>query len=222
MHPRVRAAVTVAVICATAIVGIAIAVGRPGGGAAGSSALTRTNGFYGFALPASFPAVEFALPDQSGKVIRLSAYTGQVVAAVFIYSTCASTCPIVVEQLKNALNELPQRIPALAISVDPTQDTAQNVDAFLVKQQVVGELHYLVAPRATLAPIWKTFGVQPQRAVKSSNSDHSVDLVIFDKAGRARVGYTDLTTMNPDAIAADIRTLQAQPLPRALPRRLRI
>jgi protein SCO1/2 len=221
MHPRVRAAVTVAVICATAIVGIAIAVGRTAGSSGGPT-LTKTKGFYGFALPPSFPAVEFALPDQNGKVVRLSSYAGQVVAATFIYSTCASTCPIVVEQLKNALNQLPKRVPALAISVDPTQDTTQNVDAFLVKQQVVGVLRYLVAPRATLAPIWKTFGVEPQRAVKSSNSDHSIDLVIFDKTGRARVGYTDLTTMDPDAIAADIRTLQQQPLPPALPRRKQI
>jgi hypothetical protein len=44
--------------------------------------------------------------------------------------------------------------------------------------------------------------------------------VLFDKTGRARVGYQDLSTMDPDAIAADIRTLQAEPLPKVLPKRV--
>ena len=44
--------------------------------------------------------------------------------------------------------------------------------------------------------------------------------MLFDKTGRARVGYQDLSTMDPDAIAADIRTLQAQPLPKKLPVRV--
>ena len=35
-----------------------------------------------------------------------------------------------------------------------------------------------------------------------------------------RVGYQDLSAMDPDAIAADIRTLQAQPMPKVLPKRV--
>ena len=76
---------------------------------------------------------------------------------------------------------------------------------------MVDSLHYLVAPRATLEPIWRQFGIQPQLIVNSSKSDHTIDVVLLDKSGRARVGYQDLTTMDPDAIAADIRALQAQP-----------
>jgi len=182
--------------------------------------LTKSGGFYGATLPAGFPAVDFALPDQNHRLIRLSSYGGQVVAATFIYSTCANTCPIVVQELSQAINELPHAIAALAISVDPKQDTPANVQAFLTKEQVTGQLHYLVASRTVLAPIWKQFGIRPQQKVSSSKSDHTVDLVIFDKTGRARVGYQDLSTMDPDAIAADIRTLQAQPLPAVLPKRV--
>jgi len=222
MHPRVRDALAVAAASAAAIATIVSVAAGANGASAGGAPLTRTDGFYGFALPPAFPAVDFALRDQSGSVIRLSSYSGRVVAAAFVYSTCANVCPLVVQQLKAAIDELPRPVPALAISVDPRQDTPQNVSAFLIREQVVGLLHYLVAPRATLAPIWRTFGIQPQLAVKSATSDHSVDLVIFDKTGRARVGYTDLATMDPDAIAADIRTLEAQPLPRSLPRRLRV
>jgi protein SCO1/2 len=191
-----------------------------GSATSGTGAPVKQFGFYGALAPPSFPAVEFALPDQHHQIIRLSAYAGQVVAVVFIYSTCQNTCPIVVQQLSQAINELPRPIPALAISVDPKQDTPANVEAFLVKEQVYSQLHYLVAPRRVLEPIWKRFGVQPQVHINSSKSDHTVELALFDKTGRWRDGYQDLGTMDPDAIAADIRTLQAQPLPKVLPRRL--
>ena len=217
LAPRIRLALTVAVLCATAMV-VIVVLARGGGSSSGSSPV-RSGGFYGATLPPAFPAVDFSLPDQNHHTIRLSAYAGRVVAATFVYSTCQNTCPIVVSQLAQAINELPHPIPAIAVSVDPKQDTPANVKSFLVKQQVEGELHYLVASRHTLAPIWKQFGIQPQLLVNSSKSDHTIDVVLFDKSGRARVGYQDLSTMDPDAIAADIRTLQAQPMPRHPPAR---
>jgi protein SCO1 len=202
------------------MVAVVTVAAHSGSADTGGSAPVKQNGFYGALLPPSFPAVNFALPDQHHQTIRLSDYTGQVVAAVFVYSTCASTCPIVVQQLSQALDELPHPIAALAISVDPKQDTPSNVQAFLIKEQVYTQLDYLVAPRRVLEPIWKEFGIQPQLKINSSKSDHTVDLVLFDKTGRARVGYQDLSTMDPDAIAADIRTLQAEALPKVLPRRV--
>jgi protein SCO1/2 len=201
------------------MVAIVTIAARSGSADTGASAPVKQDGFYGALLPPAFPAVNFALPDQHHQIIRLSDYTGQVVAAVFVYSTCASTCPIVVQQLSQALNELPHPIAALAISVDPKQDTPSNVQAFLIKEQVYTQLDYLVAPRRVLEPIWKQFGILPQQKINSSKSDHTVDLVLFDKTGRARVGYQDLSTMDPDAIAADIRTLQAEALPKVLPKR---
>jgi len=220
VQPRLRLALTVAVVCATVMVAIVIAAARDNVGTAGGSAPVKTDGFYGALAPASFPAVDFALPDQHHRTIRLSDYAGQVVAVVFIYSTCQNTCPIVVQQLSQAVDELPDPIPELAISVDPKQDTPTNVQAFLIKESVYTQLHYLVAKRSVLEPIWKKFGIQPQIHVNSSKSDHTVDLVLFDKTGRQRVGYQDLATMDPDAIAADIRTLQSEPTPTVPPRRL--
>jgi protein SCO1/2 len=218
--PRLRLALTVAVVCATAMVAIVILAARSGVATLSGAPIVKSDGFYGFRLPSTFPAVNFALADQHHQIIRLSAFAGQVVAATFVYSTCQNTCPIVVEELSQALDELPHQIPALAISVDPKQDTPTNVQAFLIKQSVTTQLDYLVAKRSVLEPIWKQFGIQPQLKVNSSKSDHSVDLVLFDKTGRARVAYQDLSTMDPDAIAADIRTLQAEPIPKVLPKRV--
>lgn len=220
MHPRLRLALTVAVLCTAAIVAIVTLSASSSGPASDSaSASQKVNGFYGPTAPSSQPPVDFSLRDQNGKMISLSRYRGQVVVLTFVYSTCQTDCPIVVSQIRGALNELSRRVPTIAVSVDPKQDTSANVAAFLIKEDMLGQMQYLVGSRKQLAPIWRFFGIQPQLAVNSSKSDHSILVDLLDKTGKPRVGYTDITQMDPDAIAADIKTLQAEPPPKTLPAR---
>jgi protein SCO1 len=210
LNARSRIALTVAVLCAAAIAAIALAA--PGSGSSIGPAPVRTGLFYGATVPPSAPAVAFALRDQNGQLIRLSDYRGSVVAVTFLYSTCANTCTSIVSQLSTAIDELPHPISALAISVDPGQDNATNVKSFLLHQQALASLHFLVAKRSVLEPIWRQFAVTPQRRLKSARGDFTVEVVLIDKAGRPRVRYRGLAALNnPDAIAADIRTLEAQP-----------
>lgn len=219
MHPRLRLALTVTVLCAAAIVVIVTLSANSAVSGSGAVPSQKVNGFYGPTAPSSQPAVNFALTDQTGKTVSLAQYRGQVVMLTFVYSTCADTCPVVVSQMRGALNELSKRVPALAVTVDPKQDTPANVSAFLIKEDMLGQMQYLVGSRHELEPIWRFFGIQPQLAVNSSKSDHSILVELLDKTGKPRVGYTDVTQMDPDAIAADIRTLQAEPLPKTPPKR---
>jgi protein SCO1/2 len=219
LHPRVRLALTVAVLCAAAMVLIVTLSANVGPSEQEASASQKVNGFYGPTAPSSWPAVNFTLRDQQGKPISLARYRGQVVMLTFVYSTCADTCPIVVSQMRGALNELSQRVPTIAVTVDPKQDTKANVSAFLIKEDMLGQMEYLVGTRRQLEPIWRFFGIQPQIAVNSSKSDHSVLVELLDKTGKPRVGYDDVDQMDPDAIAADIRTLQAERAPSAYPAR---
>jgi protein SCO1/2 len=105
------------------------------------------------------------------------------------------------------------------VSVDPTGDTPLNARRFLVKQSVAGRLDFLLGTRPALAPIWRAFGVGPQTGGKGARSDHSVDTVLLDPTGRPRIGYqSDLLT--PEALAHDIRRLQAEPIPAHGPARV--
>ena len=222
IHPRLRLALTVAAICAAVMVAIvALTVNSSGAGTAGSLG-PLVNGFYGETAPPTMPAVDFALRNQNRQTIQLSQYAGKVVVLTFVYSTCEDTCPVVVEQIRGALNDLPHRVPAIAVSVDPEQDTPSNVSAFLIKEDVVGEFQYLVGSVSQLEPIWKFFGVQPQVKIKSTTSDHSIDVVLLDKAGQPRVAYTDVSQMDPDAMAHDIEALEAEPAPKLPPKRLQL
>jgi protein SCO1/2 len=219
MHPRIRLALTVTVLCATAMVLIVTLTANSGISGTDGTPSQLVNGFYGATAPESFPAVNFALRNQNGQTISLERYQGQVVVLTFVYSTCQNTCPVVVSQIRGALNELHHRVPAIAVSVDPKQDTPANVSAFLIKEDMLGQLQYLVGSRQRLEPIWRFFGIQPQIHINSSKSDHSIDVELLDKTGKPRVGYTDVDQMDPDAIAHDIEKLQSEPLPNVLPKR---
>ncbi len=215
LPPRVRLALS---ICVGALVGV-LAVLVLTGGPSRPAPLDLVAGFAGAQLPPSLPPSDFALHDQDGRLVRLRDYAGRVVILTFLYSTCRDTCPLIAQQIRGALDQLGRPVPALAVSVDPAGDTALNVARFLVRQSVAGRLDFLLGTRAELAPIWHAYGIQPQSPGQGSRSDHSVDVVLLDKAGRPRVGFQS-SELAPEPLVHDIRRLEAEALPAHVPARV--
>jgi protein SCO1/2 len=219
LPPRVRLALS---ICVGAVVGVLAVVIATGGPASRGQGLTLTDGFAGAQLPPDIKPADFSLKDQDGKAVRLSDYAGRVVILTFLYSTCQDTCPLIAQQVRGALDQLGgSGVPAVAVSVDPTDDTPLNAQRFLFKQSVVGRMSFLLGTRGQLRPIWRAFGIRPQSAGASTRSDHSVDTVLLDKAGRPTVGY-QADELTPEALAHDVRKLEAQPPPAHPPARVEL
>src|SRR3982751_2808886 len=138
--------------------------------AAGVIVLTRpdpptklgANGFAGGLRPA-IPPKDFTLRDQDGRTVSLRALRGRVVVLTFMYSTCQDTCPITAQTIRGALDDLGHDVPALAISVDPSNDTPASARKFLAEQRANGRIRFLLGSRGRLSPVWKGFAVTPQR-----------------------------------------------------------
>jgi protein SCO1/2 len=96
-------------------------------------------------------------------------------------------------------------VPALAVSVDPTHDTPDSAESFLVKRGLSsGRMHFLLGTRAQLAPVWKAYAIQPQ----GKGYEHSAYVFLLDRSGRQRVSWpTDRLT--PEGLAHDLRRLEA-------------
>jgi len=204
MSPRFKLAVLLAAGAVGGLFG-ALAL-TPGGRAPG---LQLVQGFAGAQTPPSIPPQDFALHDENGRAVKLSDYRGRIVLVTFLYSTCRDTCPIIAHQIRGALDQLKTAVPALAVSVDPANDTPLNAHRFLVKQSVDGRIRFLLGTRAELAPVWRDYGIQPQTEVKNAKSDHTAYVVLVDAAGRQRVGFPD-SELTPEALVHDITRLQAQ------------
>jgi protein SCO1/2 len=159
-------------------------------------------GFAGSRLPADLRAPEFELTDERDEPIAMSDFRGEPVIVTFLYTHCDDTCPPAAQQVKGALNELGEDVPALAIAVDPPRDTPESAGAFLSEQRMLGRMRFVLGTRDELRPIWRGYAIQPQRA----RAEHQARIVLVDGHGFQRIGFP-IDQATPERIAHDVRLL---------------
>jgi len=199
MPARVRIALFVTALLALAAAALVTVLARPGTDRGDGAA------FAGAQRPA-IPPQDFRLRDQDGRAVSLRDYRGKVVVLTFLYTTCRDTCPLTATQIRGALDDLGRDVPALAVSVDPVNDTPERARQFLFKRGLAHDrMRFLLGSRARLQPIWKAYGIRPQ----GEAFDHSAYVLLIDRRGRQRIGFP-VQQLTPEGLAHDIRRLQAE------------
>ena len=198
MPARIRLALFVtALLALSAALGVAL-FDRPG-------ASSESVAFAG-ALRPDIPPRDFRLHDQDGRPVSLRQFRGRVVMLTFMYTTCRDTCPLTATQIRGALDDLSHPVPALAVSVDPVNDTPERAREFLFRRGLGHDrMRFLLGSRAQLRPIWRSYGVRPQ----GKAFDHTAYVVLIDRHGRQRVGFP-VAQLVPEDLAHDVRRLQAE------------
>ena len=198
MQTRVLYALATLGLCAVAAVtGVWIAQSR-------SADPQPARAFAGALRPPDARAPDFRLRDQDGKPVAMADYRGKTVVMTFVYSTCKDTCPAQVQSIRGALDKLGHDVPVLAVSVDPRQDTRSRARQFLLAQHVTGRVRYVLGSESQLAPVWRGYGIAPQRG----SLDHSAYVVVVDGRGFQRIGFPH-SELTPEGLAADLRRLRA-------------
>ncbi|HWI21852.1 MAG TPA: SCO family protein [Baekduia sp.] len=153
------------------------------------------------------PVTDFTLSDEDGDPVSLSDYRGKPLILTFMYSTCQDTCPILASQIRQALDNLGSAaVPALAVSVDPANDTESRAKRFLVEHQVIGRMKFLLGSEAQLAPVWNAYGIAPE----TKENPHGAWVILLDGDGRQRIGFP-VDQVTPERLTHDVRMLaQAQ------------
>jgi len=170
--------------------------------------------FAGPVFAPHFRAPAFSLTDQYGKPATLSQYRGRVVVLTFMYSHSRDAGPLMVTEIRGALDELPNAgrgLPVLAISVDPAHDTPASARAFLAREQMTDRMRFLLGSRRQLEPIWKRYGIQPEfdRSGRRYSSGYSAYVMLIDRRGLLRVGFP-IEQLVPEDLAHDLRLLLAE------------
>jgi len=158
--------------------------------------------FEGATLPKNLAAPDFELADQDGKRVSMRDLRGKPVIVTFLYTNCEETCPSQAQQVRATLDELGEDVPALAVAVDPPNDTPDSARAFLAEQKLTGRMRFLLGERAELESVWRGFAVQPQR----EDLEHTARLVLVDPKGVQRVSFP-LDQITPERLAHDLRLL---------------
>jgi protein SCO1/2 len=210
MSPRVR--LILAVVALMALAGTVVAT-IAGSSSEDSEPAAVVEGpespFKGAVRPAELRG-DFSLRNQDGQLVRTSDLRGKVVVITPTYTTCEESCPIAVQQVRGAIDDLEagdrERVRAFALSVDPDNDTPQKAQAFLLNRRVRGYLDYLLGTRRELQPVWREYGFAPQ----TETQEHNSYVVLLDGDGRQRVGFP-IQYVTPEALRHDIELLLRRP-----------
>jgi protein SCO1 len=189
---RAWSAAAAAVVCCAA----APAGARPPSDAFGGATLEQ---------PTALP--DFALRDQNGRRVALSAQRGKLVLLTFLYTHCPDVCPLTAQNLNLAVKSLGRdgaRVRVLAVSVDPGGDTPASVRKFVRDHRLSAQFHYLTGTRAQLAPIWRAYDVESMPHAMG-DVDHTLYVMLADRTGKGRVIYD--STVHADTVAHDLRLL---------------
>jgi protein SCO1/2 len=195
--PRVLYALATLGLCAAAAVtGVWLARSDPDPAA-------RPAGPYAGALrPPGARAPQFRLHDQDSRTVSMADYHGRTVIMTFAYSHCRDTCPAQLQAIRGALDRLGHDIPVLAISVDPAHDTPDSARRFLLQQHLTGRVRFLLGTPAQLQPIWRRYGIAPQR----HGLEHSAYVVLIDRHNHQRIGFPG-PQLTPEDLEHDLRRL---------------
>jgi protein SCO1 len=199
VNPRIALALLVVGVVALG----AIVLAANGGGSEEPEPTAGDNTFAGASMPEGLFAPDFELRNQEGEHVSMRALRGRPVVVTFLYTHCEDSCPIQAQTVRGALDQLGHDVPALAIAVDPPNDTPQSARKFLAEQRVTGRIDFVLGSRADLRPVWRGFGVRPQRVTE----EHNARITLVDPRGIQRVGYPG-SEATPERLAHDLRLLE--------------
>jgi protein SCO1/2 len=159
---------------------------------------------------AAAAAPAFTLHDQNGVEVSLAALHGHPAVLTFMNTRCANDCRVATKlhTVMQSLGSKAGDVGWVAVSTDPTADTAATAQSF-VRQYQLGGAHYLLGDEAQLTPVWQAYHVAVESGSPVVTGDGSasqtVGLYLIDSQGRERV-YLD-SNFAPGALEGDLRAL---------------
>lgn len=133
-------------------------------------------------------APPFTLIDHRGNTVEKSDLHGKAVAMTFIFTNCPDVCPLIINRMSVAYEQLPDDkrdgVAMVAVTVDPERDDPETMADYLQSRSVPDPDNWygLTGDIETLEPIWEAYFVTPgeqypadpevQAAIDAGEHDH--------------------------------------------------
>lgn len=158
-------------------------------GSADAAAAEELPPFPGERIRTALPLPEIELYNQYGEPIRLSDYEGEVVLLTAIYSTCATACPMLMFQARDAMNELSEKqqedLTVMAISLDPENDSLELMAAAARAFRMdAPKFQFLNGEPHKVNTVLDRLQVARVRNAKTDEIDHASLYFLIDRQGR--------------------------------------
>jgi cytochrome oxidase Cu insertion factor (SCO1/SenC/PrrC family) len=133
----------------------------------------------------------FALTDHTGKRVTDQDFRGRFMLVYFGYTSCPDMCPLGLQTISQALDELPpelqDKVVPLFMTVDPTRDTVEALRDYLkpFHPRLVG----LTGSETEVADALRAYRVYARKAEPAASDgsylvDHSTFTYLMDDDGK--------------------------------------
>lgn len=105
------------------------------------------------------------LVDSNGHPFRfdLAAFGDSVVVIDFVYTTCTTICPALTATMASAQRRLAgplgEQVMLVSVSVDPTNDTPEELSAYAKRVQAGGNWRWLTGKKGQVDRVLRAFGL---------------------------------------------------------------
>lgn len=143
------------------------------------------------------PDLQFDLIRSNGKAVEAQDLSGEVRLVFFGFTHCPDVCPTTMVQLKQAIEQMPdklqEKVRIVFVSVDPKRDTPEQLASY---ESFFGDrVIALTGSEPQLRELAKryrtTFGYGTPDEDGNYDVSHSSAVYVFDQQGRARLLIRD-------------------------------
>lgn len=145
-------------------------------------------------LPSDYPrrgamAPDFTLVDQRGATITLGRLRGHAVIVTFVFSHCASLCPVVVDTVTRVGRDAPP-VEILLVTLDPWRDTPSGLATIARQWELPARAHLLSSTKAEeVTRVVRAYGVPFQRDDLTGDIAHPGLVFVVDAQGRLAYAF---------------------------------
>jgi len=162
-------------------------------------------------LRSSLPMPSFTMTNQDGVSVSLGDFKGRIVLVTAVYSTCTTTCPMMLNKIKSVLNELTpaerDQLVVVAFSLKPETDTRELRD---LTSKMYGmkspQFHFVSGVPSEVNALLDDLSVARTRDEKTGQIMHSNLFFLLGRDGR--IAYRlSLSQREQSWLASAVRTL---------------
>ncbi|RME42461.1 MAG: SCO family protein [Deltaproteobacteria bacterium] len=166
----------------------------------------------------SLPDLDATFTDQLGREVRLADLSGKTWLCAFIFTRCASSCPIMTARMAQ-IAEMSKGIPdfrLVSFSVDPIHDTPEVLARYARQYGADPERwRFLTGEKGAIYALARKgfkLGVEKDDTTENIATAflHSNRFVLVDQRGRIRRYYDSTEADVPERVIADIGRLAGE------------
>jgi cytochrome oxidase Cu insertion factor (SCO1/SenC/PrrC family) len=196
-----------AVMGMISVVALRIWENHPQGGQADAAILASDGSLP--VIPIIAPSFDFT--DQLGRSVTTASLQGHPWIADFIFTQCASTCPLMSAHFSKLQSQIPPSVKFISFSVDPDHDTPPVLLTYAAQYNADNDRwRFLTGKRDDVFAAIDAMKVTVIPADANNPIRHDVHFILFDDQGRVRGLYDSRIPDNVDQLVKDATTLAHQ------------